>query len=117
MRLWHPNLLQELPKKNLLALHMGICKIRQKSWGKPTPRSWYYNLSWSCLVWYHLAVMREMAARGWKPSPKWLNSRFRGSLPPAELGNDYVTNYLEEFEKISFDNIERQRRDLCKNSL
>lgn len=112
MRFWHPQLLQELPKKNLLTLHMSLCRIRQKPWGKPTPKTWYYNLSWWCLVWYHSAVIREMAARGWNPSTKWLNAQFRGSLPPADVEVDYVTNYLEEFEKIYFDKIEKQRNDL-----
>lgn len=114
MRLWHPELLQELPEKRLLALHMSLCKVRQKPWGKPTPKTWYYNLSWSCFVWYHSTVVREMAERGWNPATKWLNAQFRGKLPPAEIPNDYLTNYLSEFETVCFDKIEKQRRDLKK---
>lgn len=109
MRFWHPQLLQQLPSKPLLVLHMNLCRIRQKPWGKPTPETWYYNLSWWCLVWYHSAVIREMAARSWNPSPKWLNPRFRGSLPPADIEVDYVTNYLQEFETICFDKLENQK--------
>ena len=114
MRFWHPELLQDLPKKRLQALHMSLCRIRQKPWGKPTPKAWYYNLSWHCLVWYHSAVISEMAKRGWNPSAKWLNIQFRGNLPPADLPNDFAKNYLAEFESICFDRIEKQREALKK---
>ena len=50
-----------------------------------------------------------MAARGWKPSLKWLNLQFRGPLPSAEVEADYVTDYLKEFEAICFDKLENQK--------
>ena len=57
MRLWHPILMQEVPSKNLSSFHMSICRVRIAPWGKPTAISWYYNLSWQCLVWSHSLVI------------------------------------------------------------
>lgn len=115
MRLWHPSLLQELPGSKLGVLHMALCKIRQKPWGKPTPRTWYYNLSWDTLVWYHSAVVREMQGRFWHPDIRWLDHSYRGKSEPIYLkpdAHDYEANRLSEIEAIMPETADRQRKEL-----
>ena len=113
MRFWHPTLLQQLPNKKLSTLHASLCRVRSRPWGKPTPKTWYYNLSWGCLVWYHSLVIREMQGRGWRVLVKWLDYTYRGRGNEPAPG-EYVREggHLKELEAIVFDPAERQRRDL-----
>lgn len=112
MRLWHPSLFQELPGTKLATLHMSLCRVRQRPWGKPTPRTWYYNLTWDTLVWYHSLVIREMQGRGWRPDIRWLDSSYRGKSEPMQVKpgkHDYDTDRLAEIEAIMPERLERQR--------
>lgn len=108
MRFWHPELLHLISGSSLSALHLNLCRIRQNPWGKPKPSTWYYNLSWGCLTWYHSLVMREMAIRNWNPSVKWLDNSYRGKLPPADYDGD-CSSRLEEFERINLEPLSKQR--------
>ncbi len=113
MRLWHPQLLQNLPGKKLAALHAAICRIRSRPWGKPTAKTWYYNLSWGCLCWYHSLVIREMQSRGWSVFVRWLEYSYRGKgrePSTAEYGKE--SGHLKELEALSFDSLERQKAAL-----
>ena len=92
MRLWHPSILQELPSCTLSTLHMSLCRVRQKPWGRPTPRTWYYNLSWECLCWYHSQVIHEMNQRTWHSDQRWLDYSYRGQSEPAEGEWDMAAN-------------------------
>lgn len=113
MRFWHPKLLQELPGKKLSALNASLCRIRSQPWGKPTSKSWYYNLSWGCLVWYHSQVIGEMQSRGWSVFVRWLEYSYRGrGREPAPGNYEKMSGSLKELEAISFDSLERQRKEL-----
>lgn len=113
MRFWHPSILQEVPSKKLSALHMAVCKIRSNSWGKPTASAWYYNLSWDCLAWYHSQVANELQRRGWRICLKWLDYSYRGLHgEPVPGPHDYSKSFIEEFERISFDSLEKQKKEL-----
>lgn len=115
MRFWHPSLLQELPGSKLGALHMALCKIRQRPWGKPTPRTWYYNLPWEALAWYHSLVVREMQGRFWHPDIRWLDYSYRGTSEPLHIRpgeHDYETNHMAAIEAILPDSLDRQREEL-----
>lgn len=79
MRLWRPELLPELPGRLLCALHRDMCLLRGRPWGTARGTStWYWNLPWGCIAWYHGQVMREMASRGWRPDPGWHDTLYRG---------------------------------------
>ena len=112
MRIWHPSLLQELPGSKLGTLHMSLCRIRQNPWGRPTARTWYYNLSWDALAWYHSVVIREMQGRGWRVDIRWLDYTYRGKsepLPRRSGDTDYESNHLSELEAISPETARQQR--------
>ena len=115
MRIWHPSLLQELPGTKLGTLHMSLCRIRQRPWGRPTSRTWYYNLPWDTLAWYHSSVIREMQGRGWRVDIRWLDYTYRGKeepLPRQPGDNDYERDHLKELEAIMPESVKRQRRML-----
>lgn len=117
MRLWHPSLLQELLPSTLSTLHMSLCKVRQNPWRKPTARTWYYNLSWEGICWYHAEVIREMNGRSWHVDQRWLNYSYRGKSEPAEGEWDTAANHLEELDRINPETIPAQRAVLRKRYL
>lgn len=110
MRLWHPQLIQDVPLKRLAVLHMALCKVRSRPWGKPTPRAWYYNLSWPCLVWYHSLVIRELQSRGWNVYLRWLEYQYRGNAEPSPVEYHYDFGHIPEFERICPESKEKQRK-------
>lgn len=112
MRLWHPSVLQELPSCTLSTLHMSLCRVRQKPWGRPTPRTWYYNLSWEGLCWYHSQVIHEMNQRAWHTDQRWLDYSYRGKSEPVEGEWDMAANRLEELDRINPETIPAQRAAL-----
>lgn len=113
MRLWHPSLMQEVPTKNLSSLHMSICRVRSTPWGKPTARTWYYNLSWQCLVWYHSLVIKELQARGWRVFVKWLDYTYRGrNAEPSLSSYERDSGHQKELEQICPESVEKQRQTL-----
>lgn len=79
MRLWQPELLHTLPGALLCALHRDVCLVRSGDWKSPrNAGSWAWLLPWGCIAWYHSRVLKEMQARGWKPSLQWLDPLYRG---------------------------------------
>lgn len=94
---------------------MALCRIRQKPWGKPTPRVWYYNLAWDALVWYHSLVIREMQGRFWHPDIRWLDYSYRGKSEPMHIKpgmHDYEANHMKEIEAIMPERLEKQTEEL-----
>lgn len=94
---------------------MALCRIRQKPWGKPTPRTWYYNLAWDALVWYHSLVIREMQGRFWHPDIRWLDYSYRGKSEPIHVKpgtHDYEANHMKEIEAIMPERLEKQTEEL-----
>lgn len=112
MRFWHHSILQEVPSKKLSALNMTLCKIRSNPWGKPTPRTWYYNLPWEAISWYHSKVLKELQGRGWKINIRWLDYSYRGKLGTMPGTYDYEKDWGEDIDRISFDDPKRQVEDL-----
>lgn len=84
MQFWHPDLLPQLPSRLLSALHRDICLLRSSPWRSPkSSATWFYNLPWDVLIWYHTAVLKEMRSRKWEPSSVWYDPLYRGSRPRA----------------------------------
>lgn len=78
MILFHPELLSEVPNPLLVNLHRQVCKIRTNPWRHPTSKTWFYNMGWTTMVWYHTQVMDEMLTRGFKPAVIWRNVSYHG---------------------------------------
>ena len=71
MRLWHQELIAKLPRQQLLGQHRECCALRGKGYSP-------YRL-----FKYHELIMQEMAERGYRVSPEWLDKEYRGKQMPA----------------------------------
>ena len=108
MRLWHENLLKDLPRQQLLGQHRECCALRGRGWGRPHATVDYvFTYSPIRLVTYHLLVMAEMEKRGYKPDQQWKNPLYRGSkqasydkleqwLPASPIYPEHNQTYLIE---------------------
>lgn len=107
MRLWHEALLAKLPRQQLLGQHRECCALRGKGWGrKHATVNYVFNHSPYRLFAYHEQVMIEMARRGYRVSPEWLDKDYRGktcpvyeNLPLESLGFPIY----EEHDKIYYE--------------
>jgi uncharacterized protein (TIGR02328 family) len=91
MRLWHIDLLPDLPRQQILGQHREVCALRGKGWGKKhSTVDYVFQYSYWKLFFYHLKVMQEMEHRGYNPDPIWKNAYWRGNA----IGQD-----LSEFTK------------------
>ncbi len=80
MRLWHEDLIEKLPRQQLLGQHRECCALRGNGWGKPhSTVNYVFNYSPYKLFQYHQLVMNEMKKRGYKPSVDWENPFYRGT--------------------------------------
>ena len=96
MRLWHQDLIQHLPRQQLLGQHRECCALRGAGWGrKHSVVNYVFTYGPNYLVAYHLLVMEEMKKRGYKPDPVWYNYNWRGS----KLGetNDWADKDIIEY--------------------
>jgi uncharacterized protein (TIGR02328 family) len=83
MRLWHEDMLTELPRQQLLGQHRECCALRGFGWNKKHATvNYIFNYSPYKLFQYHMKVMREMQRRGYKNDPLWENPTYRGKLCP-----------------------------------
>lgn len=79
MRLWHEELLAELPRQQLLGQHRECCALRGKGWGKAhSTVNYVFDHSLHELELYHAKVMQEMNRRGYRVAEQWLHSNYRG---------------------------------------
>ena len=79
MRLWHEALISQLPRPQLLGQHRECCALRGNGWGrKHATVDYVFTHSPYRLYAYHRLIMEEMANRGYKVSPEWLDKNYRG---------------------------------------
>lgn len=80
MRLWHQNLIQQLPIAQLNGQHRECCALRGNGWGKRHRTVDYVFLYNPVkLVAYHFLIMTEKQRRGHKGTDQqWLNPYYRG---------------------------------------
>lgn len=79
MRLWHQDLLPQLPRQQLLGQHRECCALRGNGWGKPHATvNYVFKHSPMWLVAYHYKVMNEMYRRGYKYDENWEDKFFCG---------------------------------------
>lgn len=92
MRLWHVDLLPQLPRQQLLGQHREACALRGAGWGKPhSVVDYVFTHPYACLFRYHMEVMREMRRRGYKVDPLWRVRSYRGKT----LGCD-ITTFVDD---------------------
>ena len=92
MRLWHEQMITQLPKNQLLGQHRECCALRGNGWQKKHRTVDYVFLySPYCLYRYHSLVMDEMEKRGYQVSVEWRDKNYRGKIAAS-----YVN--LEETE-------------------
>ena len=85
MRLFHEDLLGELPRQLLLDLHRTCCNLRGRGWdNKSTRNNPLVGYVMKCppvtLFKYHSQVMVEMDRRGYRVTDKWLDPNYRGQF-------------------------------------
>ena len=106
MRLWHEDLLNKIPRQQLLGQHRECCALRGKGWGKShSTVNYVFENKPAKLVAYHFVVMSEMRKRGYNPNDKWMNSEYRGK----KLGDDFefcrllIVEELLEKDRVIYD--------------
>ena len=81
MRLWHEQMITQLPKNQLLGQHRECCALRGNGWQKKHRTVDYVFLySPYCLYRYHSLVMDEMEKRGYQVSIEWRDKNYRGKI-------------------------------------
>lgn len=75
MRLWHEQLIPDLPRPQLLGQHRECCALRGLGWKKKHATVDYvFTHSPYKLYQYHMLVIEEMQRRGYKNDPLWEDS-------------------------------------------
>ena len=81
MRLWHQDLINKLPRQQLLGQHRECSALRGKGWGrKHSTIDYVFTHIPERLVAYHFCVMDEMRIRGYNPDPIWYDANYRGKI-------------------------------------
>jgi len=84
MRLWHEDLLNVLPAKQLLSQHRECCALRGKGWGRPhSTVDYVFTYPKERLVFYHWRLMLELENRGYVPDVVWYNPGYQGKKLPT----------------------------------
>lgn len=79
MRLWHEDLIGQLPRTQLLGQHRECCALRGNGWGKKHATVDYvFTYSPYVLYQYHTLIMDEMERRGYNVTPLWKEASYRG---------------------------------------
>lgn len=79
MRLWHQDLIEKLPRAQLLGQHRECCALRGNGWGrKHSTVDYVFGYSPTRLSTYHKFVMAEMRRRGYSPDEEWVSDHYRG---------------------------------------
>ncbi len=92
MRLWHEQMITQLPKNQLLGQHRECCALRGNGWEKKHQTVNYVFLySPYCLYRYHSLVMDEMEKRGYQVSVEWRDRNYRGKIAEKYANLEEVT--------------------------
>ena len=79
MRLWPLEIIDQLPRQQLLGQHRECCALRGKGWGKKHATVDYvFKHPYYWLWMYHLHVMDEMRKRGYNFDRIWFDVNYRG---------------------------------------
>ena len=102
MRLWHEDLIPQLPRQQLLGQHRECCALRGRGWGKKhSVVDYVFQYAIEKLEDYHFLVMKEMERRGYTPNTLWWLRGYRGKSYTNQvkfidfIENDGSKVYLE----------------------
>ena len=114
MRLWHEQIINILPKNQLLGQHRECWALRGNGWNKKHKTVDYVFLySPYHLFTYHSLVMDEMEKRGYKVSIEWRDKNYRGKTAEKydNLKEEIVDSqiYKEHNTEYLYDCIENLR--------
>ena len=91
MRLWHEDLIEKLPRQQLLGQHRECAALRGAGWGRPhSVVNYVFDYSPYKLYQYHMLVIDEMKNRGYNPDPLWENPLYRGKKVDAYQNLDKI---------------------------
>lgn len=83
MRLWHEQLIHQLPRQQLLGQHRELAALRGNGWGKNHATvNYVFKYSPYKLYQFHVLVMDEMQLRGYHPNKIWYDPNYRGQFCP-----------------------------------
>ena len=83
MRIYHNELLEYLPRLQLLQLHRECCRLRTHGWGHSKHENHYiFNYGLGKFYSYHMKVIAEMHSRRYRPNLKWTGIHYRGRETP-----------------------------------
>ena len=86
MRLWHRDLIKDLPREQILGQNSECAGMRGNGWGKKhSAVDYVFTHDYSMLYWYHMLIIEEMERRGYNPDPLWKQQNYRGKV----LGFDF----------------------------
>lgn len=105
MRLWHQELINKLPRQQLLGQHRECCALRGLGWGKKhSTVDYVFIYELERLIAFHFLVMKEMEARGYQPSRDWKKSLYRGKtlgfVPQEEIDDELILKLLLQKEHL-----------------
>lgn len=122
MRLWHEDLIEKLPRQQLLGQHRECCALRGKGWGKKHKIVDYvFEHSPYKLYAYHMLVMKEMKNRGYNVSSEWLDKDYRGKntksyedLKEESISHPIYKEHNDEYLKECIDNLKSKGIEIEK---
>lgn len=102
MRLCPLDILNQLPRQQLLGQHRECCALRGKGWGrKHATVNYVFKHPYAWLWHYHVKVMREMVRRNYKFDFQWGFREYRGKT----LGVDWTWFTKEGIEPCDVETI------------
>lgn len=113
MRLWHEDLLEKLPRQQLLGQHRECCALRGNGWKrKHATIDYIFYYSPFKLYQYHMLVIKEMHRRGYQNDQMWEQPQYRG-----KKCNAY--DFLEEIEQTApiYPEHDQKYLEECKENL
>ena len=96
MRLWHQDLIDKLPRQQLLSQHRECCALRGKGWGKKhSTVDYVFEHDPARLVAYHYLIIDEMIDRGYNPDLTWEIHNYRGKKLGFDLDFCNIDNVVD----------------------
>ena len=113
MRLWHESLIPRLPRAQLLGQHREIAALRGNGWGRRHATvNYVFTHSPYLLYRFHVLVMDEMHARGYRPNERWYDPLYRGTccepyveLTPCDISTPIYPEHDDRYLRECLDNL------------
>lgn len=113
MRLWHEDLINQLPRQQLLGQHRECAALRGNGWNKKHATVDYvFQYPPFKLYQYHMKVIDEMKRRGYHNDPLWENPTYRGKaceqyneMIQTSLTNPIYKEHDNKYRKACLENL------------